>query len=51
VAWNRLGVSAAARSESAAAFEEWFKKDVGRALAPAPAPADLAAKIADELGG
>jgi len=51
VAWNRLGVSAAARSESAAAFEEWFRKDVGRPIAPSPAPADLAAKIEDELTG
>jgi len=25
VAWNRLGVSAAARSRSAAEFEEWFR--------------------------
>src|SRR5229473_3010824 len=30
VAWNRLGVSAAARSESAEEFEAWFRKDVGR---------------------
>jgi len=34
VAWNRLGVSAAARSRSAAEFEEWFHKDVGRPLMP-----------------
>jgi O-6-methylguanine DNA methyltransferase len=51
VAWNRLGVSAASRSESDAAFEAWFKKDVGRALVPAAAPAELAAKIEDELSG
>src|ERR1700681_2841907 len=51
VAWNRFGVSAAARSESAIEFEAWFKKDVGRALVPAPAPTDLAAKIDDELSG
>ncbi len=51
VAWNRLGVSAAARSESAAAFEDWFRKDVGRPLVPAPAPANLAAKIESELRG
>ncbi|HVD45896.1 MAG TPA: hypothetical protein VNG70_01305, partial [Candidatus Limnocylindria bacterium] len=30
VAWNRFGVSAAARSASAAEFGEWFKRDVGR---------------------
>jgi O-6-methylguanine DNA methyltransferase len=51
VAWNRFGVSAAARSASASAFEDWFRKDVGRPLLPAPAPADLAAKIEDELSG
>jgi O-6-methylguanine DNA methyltransferase len=51
VAWNRQGVSAAARSESAKDFEEWFRKDVGRQLIAAPAPADLAAKIEDELEG
>jgi O-6-methylguanine DNA methyltransferase len=51
VAWNRFGVSAAARSASASEFEEWFRRDVGRPLLPAPAPADLAAKIEDELSG
>lgn len=51
VAWNRQGVSAAARSASAADFEEWFSKDVGRQLVAAAAPADLAAKIEDELEG
>ena len=51
VAWNRLGVSAASRSSSAAAFEEWFRKDVGRPLVAAPPPPDLAAKIEDELSG
>jgi O-6-methylguanine DNA methyltransferase len=51
VAWNRQGVSAAARSASAADFEEWFQKDVGRQLVAADAPADLAAKIEDELEG
>ncbi len=51
VAWNRLGVSAAARSASAAEFEEWFRKDVGRPLLAAEAPADLAEKIQDELSG
>src|ERR1700694_2253070 len=51
VAWNRLGVSAASRSETAAEFEDWFRRDVGRPLVLAPAPADLAAKIEDELSG
>jgi O-6-methylguanine DNA methyltransferase len=51
VAWNRLGVSAAARSASAAEFEEWFRKDVGRPLQAASPPADLASKIQDELNG
>ena len=51
VAWNRQGVSAASRSASAADFEEWFRKDVGRQLVAADPPADLAAKIEDELEG
>jgi O-6-methylguanine DNA methyltransferase len=51
IAWNKRGVSAAARSASPSAFEEWFRQDVGRRLAPAPAPAGLAAKIEDELSG
>ncbi len=51
VAWNRLGVSAAARSASADEFEDWFHKDVGRPLMPAVAPLDLAEKIQDELNG
>jgi O-6-methylguanine DNA methyltransferase len=51
VAWNTRGVSAAARSASASAFEEWFSHDVGRRLAPVPAPAGLATKIEDELSG
>jgi len=51
VAWNRLGVSAAARSASAAEFEEWFRKDVGRPLQAASPPADLAEKVQDELNG
>jgi O-6-methylguanine DNA methyltransferase len=51
VAWNRFGVSAAARSGSAAEFEDWFGRDIGRPLVPAAAPADLAAKIDDELSG
>src|SRR5712692_5427830 len=51
VAWNRQGVSAAARSASAAEFEEWFRKDVGRQAMRAEAPPDLAGKIQDELTG
>src|SRR5258708_5378992 len=51
VAWNRQGVSAASRSASAAEFEDWFRKDVGRQVAPAEPPKDLAAKIEDELEG
>jgi O-6-methylguanine DNA methyltransferase len=51
VAWNRLGVSAAARSASAAAFEEEFRREIGRPLIAATPPADLAAKIRDELAG
>src|SRR2546429_9182131 len=51
VAWNRQGVSAAARSASAEEFEAWFRKDVGRPLSPAVAPPALAAKIQDELDG
>src|SRR5437879_3030241 len=51
VAWSRFGVSAAMRSKSAAEFEEWFRKDVGRRLVRVDAPADLAAKIEDQLEG
>src|SRR5207237_7173435 len=32
VAWNRLGVSAAMRSKSAAEFEDWFRNEIGRQL-------------------
>src|SRR3981189_984362 len=51
VAWNRQGVSGAARSASAAEFEEWFRKDVGRQIVAAEPPPDLAEKIQDELEG
>jgi O-6-methylguanine DNA methyltransferase len=51
VAWNRLGVSAAARFMSAEEFEDWFDQEVGRSLVPAVAPPDLAEKIQDELNG
>src|SRR3989442_14652972 len=51
VAWNRLGVSAAARSASAAEFEGWFGKDVRRPLQAASAPSRLGQQIQDELNG
>ena len=51
VAWNRLGVSAAMRSKSAAEFEAWFRQEVGRQLVRVDPPADLAAKIEDQLEG
>ena len=51
VAWNPRGVSAAARMASAAEFEEWFRKDVGRPLQASSPPADLAQKVQDELNG
>src|SRR5260370_23087381 len=51
VAWNRFGVSAAARSSSTHEFEDWFRKDVGRQVMPAEAPPDLGGKIKDELTG
>src|ERR1700682_3391655 len=51
VAWNRQGVSAAARSAAAAECEDWFRKDVGRQVVEADPPKDLGAKIEDELQG
>src|SRR6266513_1556769 len=51
VAWSRFGVSAAMRSKSAAEFEEWFRKDVGRQLVRVDPPEDLAAKVEDQLEG
>src|SRR6266480_7659314 len=51
VAWNRLGVSAAMRSKSAAEFEDWFRSDVGRKLVRVEPPADLARRIEDQLSG
>jgi O-6-methylguanine DNA methyltransferase len=51
VAWNRFGVSAAMRVETAAEFESWFRKEVGRELHRVEPPADLAAKIEDQLAG
>src|ERR1044072_9737306 len=50
VAWNRLGVSAAMRSESAAEFEEWFRGDIGRPLVRVEPDGDLAAKNAEPVG-
>src|SRR6266702_55788 len=44
VAWNRLGVSAAE-------FVEWFRRDIGRPLVRVDPPAELAAKIEDQLEG
>ncbi len=51
VAWSKLGVSAAMRCESAAEFEQWFGREVGRALVRVSPPAELAAKIEDQLSG
>src|SRR5207245_10925438 len=51
VAWNRLGVSAAMRSKSAAEFEEWFRTDVGRELLGGEAPAAVAARREDRRSG
>jgi O-6-methylguanine DNA methyltransferase len=51
VAWNRQGISSAARDSSADEFEARFHKEVGRQLVEAVPPPDLAAKIQDELEG
>ena len=51
VAWNRNGVSAAARRANAEEFEAWFREDVGRELSPGEPPAGLAKKIEDQLQG
>jgi O-6-methylguanine DNA methyltransferase len=51
VAWNPRGVSAAARMDSPAEFERWFRKDVGRHLVAVTPPVELAAKIQDQLNG
>jgi O-6-methylguanine DNA methyltransferase len=51
VAWNRQGISAAARDASADEFEARFHKEVGRQLTESVPPPDLAAKIQDELEG
>src|SRR5712691_885409 len=51
VAWNRSGVSAAARSRSAHEFEEYFRAEVRRPLRPGTPPSDMAHRITDELSG
>ena len=51
VAWTGNGVSAAMRAPDAAQFEEWFRRDVRRPLVAAEPPADLEAKITDQLDG
>jgi O-6-methylguanine DNA methyltransferase len=51
VAWNRNGVSAAARYETAREFEDWFGREVRRPLVFAEPPAELASKVKDELSG
>ncbi len=51
VAWNRNGVSAAARSRSANEFEDYFRHEVGRPLRPAEPSAVLAHQVVEELSG
>src|SRR5213594_5092108 len=52
VAWNRSGVSAAARSNSAHEFEEYFRAEVGRRPLRAGTPSpEMAQRITDELSG
>src|SRR2546425_13351599 len=51
VAWNRLGVSAAARSASADEVEEWVRTGVGRTLVAAVASPEHAEELQDELSG
>src|SRR6266853_1072418 len=51
VAWNRSGVSAAARSRSAHEFEEYFRAEVRRPLRPGTPPSDMAQRITEELSG
>lgn len=51
VAWNRNGVSAAARSRSASEFEDYFRKEVRRPLRPGKPPAHLAHQVQEELSG
>src|SRR5258708_39649958 len=51
VAWNRLGVSAAARFLSAGEVEDWFAKGVGRPVMPGAAPPPLAQENQEGLDG
>ncbi len=51
VAWNRNGVSAAARSRSAGEFEDYFHAEVRRPLRPGTPAPDLSRRITDELSG
>lgn len=51
VAWNPRGVSAAMRSRTAAEFEEWFGREIGRRLVRVDPPADLAKKVVRQLEG
>ena len=51
VAWNRNGVSFAARSRSAQEFEDVFRREVGRLLRPAEPPKHLAHQVSEELSG
>jgi O-6-methylguanine DNA methyltransferase len=51
VAWNQRGISAAMRVETAGQFEDWFRKEVGRRLVRVDPPAELAARLEDELSG
>src|SRR5258708_23255829 len=49
VAWNRLGVSAAMRSESATEFANWVPNEIRRQLARVNPPADLATENEHQL--
>ena len=51
VAWNRNGVSYAARTSGPQEFQEWFARDVRRPLAAGQPTAELAGKITDQLDG
>jgi O-6-methylguanine DNA methyltransferase len=51
VAWNRNGVSYAARTTGPEQFEQWFARDVRRPLVAGEPPAELATKIRDQLDG
>src|SRR5690348_8951318 len=51
LAWNRNGVSFAARPRSAQEFEDQFRHEVGRPLRPAEPPKHLAHQVSEELSG